>query len=88
MPIAYTYHILKSAIASGYLNSLPYISLNMEQRLFNVFVSYFFQVEDQGDKIDADDRNVIRTQIVELMLNSPESLQKQVLYNIMSAQVP
>ena len=40
--------------------------------------SILLQVEDQGDKIDAEDRNVIRTQIVELMLNSPESLQKQV----------
>ena len=40
--------------------------------------SILLQVEDQGDKIDAEDRNIIRTQIVELMLNSPESLQKQV----------
>ncbi|XP_067927952.1 exportin-2-like [Watersipora subatra] len=34
-------------------------------------------VDDQEDKVHVDDRNLIRERIVELMLNSPESLQKQ-----------
>jgi len=36
------------------------------------------QVDDLNDRIHQEDRDLIRTQIVELMLNSPEALQKQV----------
>lgn len=51
--------------------------------LYNLFsklirLPYAFQVDEATDRIHVDDRSQIRAQIVELMLNSPESIQKQV----------
>ena len=37
------------------------------------------QVEDVGDRIHADDRNVVKQIVVGLMLKSPEKIQNQVL---------
>ena len=42
---------------------------------------YFFlhQIEDVGDRIHEDDRNMVKQTVVGLMLKSPEKIQKQVL---------